>query len=69
MLLFDQLVVPMQLPEPPLSLDHVTEVTPTLSDAVPPIEIVLELVEWVDDEVGLVMTMLGSVVSGTVYVT
>ena len=41
----DQLVVPEADPEPPLSLDQVTEVTPTLSEAVPPMLMVLLEVE------------------------
>ena len=32
----DQLMVPDADPEPPLSLNQVTDVTPTLSEAVPP---------------------------------
>jgi hypothetical protein len=31
----DQLVVPAAVPEPPVDVDHVTEVTPELSAAVP----------------------------------
>jgi hypothetical protein len=40
-----QLVVPEADPEPPLLLDQVTEVTPTLSEAVPPMLMVLLEVE------------------------
>jgi hypothetical protein len=36
----DQLVVPLAVPEPPVFVDHVTFVTPTLSLAVPLIAIV-----------------------------
>jgi hypothetical protein len=48
---------------PPFSV-YVTCVTPTLSDAVPPIDIVLDEVENVDALVGDVMLTLGAVVSG-----
>ena len=34
-LTIDQLVVPLAVPDPPLLLAQVTEVTPTLSEAVP----------------------------------
>ena len=58
-----QLVVPLAVPLPPRLLAHVTWVTPTLSDAVPP-NIRGELpVLYVDAEVGEVMAMMGGVVS------
>jgi len=45
MLETDQEVVPEADPEPPLLFDHVTWVTPTLSEAEPPILMVLLAVE------------------------
>ena len=60
----DQLAVPLAVPLPPAELDQLTKVTPTLSLAVPPRLIVLEDVDHVDAEVGLVITTVGAVVSG-----
>jgi hypothetical protein len=40
-----QVVVPLQVPLPPLSLVQLTRVTPTLSEAVPPMFRLLLLVE------------------------
>ena len=56
-------VVPLQTPLPPLLLDQVTWVTPTLSEAVPPMFSELLLVEYVELVVGEVMVIEGSVVS------
>ena len=59
-----QLVVPLAVPLPPISLFHVTEVTPlVLSEALPPRLIVLLVVAWVELDVGLVMVTVGAVVS------
>src|SRR5439155_12359629 len=54
-----QLVVPLAVPLPPRLLAHVTWVTPTLSDAVPPNVSGELLVLYVDAEVGAVMAMVG----------
>jgi hypothetical protein len=53
------------VPEPPRSFAHVTEVTATLSDAVPPSASVEEAVEYVVPDVGEVIAQTGGVVSGT----
>src|SRR4051794_27578617 len=45
--LTDHELVPVAVPAPPRSLAHVTCVTPTLSDAVPPIDTVDSVVEYV----------------------
>src|SRR5436853_2854172 len=58
-----QLVVPLAVPLPPRLLAHVTWVTPTLSDAVPPSVRGELLVLYVDAVVGAVMAMVGGVVS------
>jgi hypothetical protein len=60
-----QLVVPLNVPPPPRLLLQVTWVTPTLSEAVPPIVRLLLDVVYVLALVGLVMLMLGDVVSVT----
>src|SRR5262245_18156613 len=61
--LADQLVVPVAMPLPPRLADHVTCVTPTLSDAVPPRARGLALVMKFEVEVGVVIRMEGPVVS------
>jgi hypothetical protein len=61
-----QVVVPEAVPEPPRSFSHVTWVTPTLSEAVPPRPTVDPVVVYVADEVGDVMLHVGAVVSGGV---
>jgi hypothetical protein len=43
----DQLVVPLAVPDCPIFVDHATDVTPTLSLAVPPNAIVADVVEIV----------------------
>jgi hypothetical protein len=62
----DQLVVPAAVPEPPVDVDHVTEVTPELSAAVPvtvrDAAVVLRIVEAgevirSDGGVGLALTV------------
>src|SRR2546422_7940124 len=58
-----QLVVPVAVPLPPRLLAHVTWVTPTLSDAVPPRVRGELLVVIVGLEVGDVMVIAGGVVS------
>ena len=60
----DHAVVPVAVPDPPVSHDHVTEDTPTASDAVPDI-VVIGVVEvaYVESEVGLVMVQTGGVTS------
>ena len=60
----DQLVVPLAVPLPLAELAQVTEVTPTLSPAVPPKLIALDDVDQVEAEVGLVILTVGTVVSG-----
>lgn len=59
----DQLMVPDADPEPPLLLNQVTNVTPTLSEAVPSRLITLFEVLWVEAEVGEVMLTVGLCVS------
>src|SRR5437867_273344 len=63
-----QLVVPVAVPLPPRLLAHVTWVTPTLSDAVPPRITKELLVVKVGLEVGDVIVIAGGVVSGPVPV-
>jgi len=58
-----QLVVPVAVPLPPRLFAHVTWVTPTLSDAVPPRVILELLVAKMGLEVGDVMVTVGAVVS------
>jgi len=55
-----QLVVPVAVPPPPRSLAHVTWVTPTVSDAVPPSVSVGLLVVKVGFVVGVVMVTVGA---------
>src|SRR2546426_253473 len=63
-----QLVVPVAVPLPPRLFAHVTWVTPTLSDAVPPSGIIELLVAKVGLEVGDVIVIAGGGVSGPVPV-
>jgi len=63
-----QLVVPVAVPLPPRLFAHVTWVTPTLSDAVPPRVRRELLVVKVGLEVGDVIVIAGGVVSGPVPV-
>jgi len=63
-----QLVVPVAVPLPPRLFAHVTWVTPTLSDAVPPRVRGELLVVKVGLDVGDVMVIAGGVVSGPVPV-
>ena len=60
----DQLVVPLAVPLPPRSLAQVTWVTPTLSEAVPPMLSEARLAVVVELLVGDVIVTVGSVVSG-----
>jgi hypothetical protein len=62
-LLHVQAVVPVQAPLPPRSFAQVTEVTPTLSDAVPTSVIGLVPVPNVGFDVGDVIVTVGGVVS------
>src|SRR5438034_5046279 len=64
-----QLVVPLAVPLPPRLLAHVTWVTPTLSDAVPPNVRGELLVLYVDAVVGAVMAMVGGGASTAVIAT
>ena len=64
----DQDSVPDAVPFPPRSFDHVTAVTAALSDAVPAIASGVVVVPWVGDVVGVVIVIVGTVVSGGVYV-
>jgi hypothetical protein len=59
----DQEVVPVATPEMPFELDHVTCVTPTLSDAVPERVTELAEVENVVPDVGAEMVTLGALES------
>jgi hypothetical protein len=62
-----QLVVPAAVPEPPVAaLTHVTDVTPTLSEAVPPRSTLEDDVAYVGEEVGEVIAHVGAAES---YVT
>jgi hypothetical protein len=55
-----QLVVPVALPDPPVAgFTHVTEVTATLSEAVPPRSTLDDDVAWVGEEVGVVIAQTG----------
>src|SRR5437762_866771 len=58
-----QLVVPVAVPLPPRLFAQVTCVTPTLSDAVPPSARDDVGVLYVEPEVGVVIAIVGSVVS------
>jgi hypothetical protein len=59
-----QLVVPLAVPLPPLLLVHVTSFIPlVLSDALPPRLIVLLVAVYVASDVGLVIFIVGEVVS------
>ena len=60
----DQEVVPVAVPLPPRLLDQVTCVTPTASDAVPPILIGVVATVVVGELVGEVIVTAGAVVSG-----
>jgi hypothetical protein len=61
----DHDAVPVAVPEPPVAaLDHVTCVTPTLSEAVPPRASGVEDVDQVVEVVGAVMVTAGAAVSG-----
>ena len=62
--LTDQLVVPLALPLLPRSLDQLTCVTPTLSEAVPLNASVDAVTASVAFDVGPVMVTAGFVVSG-----
>src|SRR5436190_736268 len=64
-----QLVVPVAVPLPPALFVHVTWVTPTLSDAVPPSVRGVVLVLKVGLEVGEVTVSVGGVASAPVPVT
>ena len=66
--LADQLVVPVAVPLPPRSLDQVTWVTPTSSEAVPPRVTELLFVPYAALVVGAVMATVGAVVSVKVTV-
>ena len=57
----DQEVVPVQVPLPPLLLDHVTGVKPILSDAVPDNVIAPALVIYVEPLEGAVIATTGGV--------
>ncbi len=59
----DHDVVPIAVPLPPPLLDHVTRVTPTVSEAVPAMLSGLEFVEYVALAVGEVIAMMGGIVS------
>ena len=66
----DQLVVPLAVPPPPRSLDHITLTTPTLSEAVPETFTVPVLVLYVCPlATGEVMAMDGRMVSDGVEFT
>jgi hypothetical protein len=55
-----QLVVPEAVPDPPVAaFTHVIDVTPTLSDAVPPRSTLEDDVAYVGDTVGVVIVHVG----------
>jgi hypothetical protein len=59
-----QLVVPAAVPEAPVAaFVHVTVVTPTLSEAVPPRSIGEEEAAYVGEDVGVVIVHVGAVAS------
>ena len=62
-----QLVVPLAIPESPFEVDQVTDVTPTLSDAVPENAIEFPLTETVVMG-GSTIVKVGAVVCGPVVV-
>src|SRR5207244_8741274 len=64
-----QLVVPVAVPLPPRLFAHVTWVTPTASEAVPPRASVELLAVYVGEAVGVVMATAGAVVSALATVT
>ena len=64
-----QLVVPEAVPDPPFEFAQVTWLTPTASDAVPPMLRLLDPVAKKASVVGELMLTTGAVVSGTVYTT
>jgi hypothetical protein len=56
-----QLVVPVAVPDAPFAaFVHVTVVTPTLSEAVPPSERGVEAVAYVGEDVGVVIVHVGA---------
>ncbi len=57
----DQEVVPPAVPEPPVDVAHPTDTTPTLSPAVPLIEIVAALVETIEEPGEIMLTVGGTV--------
>jgi hypothetical protein len=65
-----QLVVPPAVPEAPVAaFVHVTTVTPTLSEVVPPRSTVAEELAYVAEAVGETIVQTGEVASGRAYVT
>src|SRR5947208_16924413 len=64
-----QLVVPVAVPLPPRVFAHVTCVTPTASEAVPPRASAELLAVYVGVAVGVVMATTGAVASALVTVT
>jgi hypothetical protein len=65
-----QLVVPPAVPEAPVAaFVHVTLVTATLSEAVPPTSTAAEELAYVAEAVGAVIVHTGDVASGRAYVT
>jgi hypothetical protein len=69
MLLQVQELVPEHDPLPPRLFAQVTCVTPTLSEAVPPRVIGVDVVLYVEPDVGEVIVIVGACVSGGVKVT
>jgi hypothetical protein len=56
-----QLVVPTAVPDPPVAaFTHVTDVTPTLSEAVPPRSTLEDDAAYAGVEVGVVIVQLGA---------
>jgi hypothetical protein len=59
-----QVVVPVATPVAPVAVFvHVTVVTPTLSEAVPPSDSGVEAVAYVGEDVGVVIVQVGAVAS------
>ena len=61
MLAIVQLIVPMQVPDPPSEFTHVTLVTPMLSDAVPAIDVYGVVAVYIGLEAGVVIVQVGVV--------
>ena len=64
-----QEVLPDAIPAAPVLLfTHVTSVTPTLSETIPKMLIVVSLVGYIELEVGVVIRMVGATVSASTQI-